>query len=528
MSFFGIIDKCDDVFLAKKPFTYKNIMLLVDGFLPYEPMEIVAFYLQMGDEFVKKLSGEFRLVLLDGAKVLLVSDHICTKNIYYIDSADFFAFSSNIKELLPLLKSVQLDYDALLGYLSFLTPTPPHTFFKDIKKLPSATMLQKDTNGVSAKRYHNLLDVKIGIYGENEALFLLKKTLKDEVEKRAKKPFASLLSGGVDSASVNYFLKEKNHKTYTLKYKNQAKYDESFFSKKSAEFLGLKHSVIDVSFDDEVLMLFDEPLNDPAIVPLFHMLSGIKNDGYSNIFSGEGGDELFFGYKEYFEFLDIQALTNLKHKNFLKNYFSENFSMKKEWEWYKRVLEGSELFRGSGENFTDLQKNLLLKQAIKDNHSLTLISTQQELFNSSSHTHPSSWYSFLDLELLSSKTKLDTLETILGVQIHTPFLSKEILELSFSIDPAIKLQGPKYLLKKAMQGHLPPELLSRKKKGLSSPFFEHLVQTSKIDSIAKTNKKVAIFKQKELEEFLSLGKKGMFKRHIWGLYVLSIWLDRYF
>ncbi|WP_434658010.1 asparagine synthase C-terminal domain-containing protein [Sulfurimonas sp. NW9] len=204
-------------------------------------------------------------------------------------------------------------------------------------------------------------------------------------------PMASLLSGGIDSATLNYFAKQNNThlQTYTLGYKEFAKYDERKNAKASAEFLGLDNIQVEIDEDDfirasdKVLDTLDEPLNDPAAVPLYLLFERIQKDGYKVVLSGEGADELFLGYRQYFEYLDIENAAGLAHKNWLKKYFRANFSMNREWEWYKRIFDDSLLFRTSGEKFTDLQKNQLLRRNVKDNESLKYLQSYRERFEAS-------------------------------------------------------------------------------------------------------------------------------------------------
>jgi len=109
---------------------------------------------------------------------------------------------------------------------------------------------------------------------------------------------------------------------------------------------------------------------------------------------------MFLGYRQYFEYLDIEKAASLAHKNWLKKYFRANFSINREWEWYKRIWEGTLLFRTSGEKFTDLQQNLLLRQNIKDNHSLEYLKAYRENFEKSAHNDESIWYSYIDLNII--------------------------------------------------------------------------------------------------------------------------------
>ena len=276
----------------------------------------------------------------------------------------------------------------------------------------------------------------------------------------------------------------------------------------------------------------DEPLNDPAAIPLYLLFKKIKEDGYKVVLSGEGADELFLGYKHYFDYLDVEDAKNLKNKNWLKKYFRSNYNENREWEWYKRIFDETLLFRTSGEKFTDLQKNNLMKQNIKGNQALSYLEPYRQRFESSSHTDESVWYSYIDLHLFQTEhflTKLDRMSMAHSIESRTPFLDHKLASAVFNIDPKLRYKDgvTKSLLKEMMKPHLDKSILTRKKKGFSNPYMEFLINTKKIELIKDVNKETGLFKNKELSELIDGASSGAFKQHLWGLYVLSVWIKKY-
>jgi len=187
-----------------------------------------------------------------------------------------------------------MNNDALLSYLSFLAPTPPHTFFQGIKKLAAGEYLTLREGKVDISRYYDLLEAKPSrITDKNEAVEKLEELLEESISLRlcSDAPMAALLSGGIE------------------------KYDERKNAKESAVLLGISNRAIEIdqtSFIDAIEPVFDaldEPLNDPAAVPLYLLFYAIKEDGYKVVISGEGSDELFLGYRQYFEYLDIENFS---------------------------------------------------------------------------------------------------------------------------------------------------------------------------------------------------------------------------
>ncbi|MDD5400634.1 MAG: asparagine synthase (glutamine-hydrolyzing) [Sulfurimonas sp.] len=503
---------------------------------------IIAAYLKWGVEFVTHLRGMFAIALLDDETLYLFRDRLGKKPLFFThDKA--FVFASEIKALIPFLQKVEMESDALLSYLSFLAPTPPFTFFKKIKKLAAGEYLTFKEGHIEIKRYFDLLDAKPNlITDKDEAVFLLQKRLEESINIRLHSavPMASLLSGGIDSATINaYALKGGvNLQTYTLGYKNFAKYDERQNARESAELLGVKNQEVEILQSefldalDKTLDALDEPLNDPAAVPLYLLFERIKKDGYKVVLSGEGSDELFLGYRQYFEFLDIQNLSKLKNKNWLSGYFHSNFSMNREWERYKRVFDETLLFRTSGENFTDLQKNVAMRRNVRDNESLKYLKNYRDRFEASSHTDESIWYSYIDLHLFQAEhflSKLDRVSMAHGIESRTPFLDHKLVSLVFSIDPKLRYEDgvTKSLLKSVVAPLVDKKILSRRKKGFSNPYMEYIIESGKITLIKEVNEQTGIFKREILDEHIQKASSGGFKQHIWGLYVLSVWIKKY-
>ncbi len=502
---------------------------------------ILAAYLEWGVSFVDHLRGMFAIALLDSDTLYLFRDRLGEKPLYYLNG-DSFIFASEIKALVPFLKKTEMDENALLSYLSFLAPTPPYTFFKDIKTLAAGEYAVYKNGTLNIQRYYDILSSQPNIITDKyEAVQIIEKALEESMELRlhSDASTASLLSGGIDSATINYYAKKQglNLPTYTLGYKEFKKYDERENARATANFLGISNTEVEIDevafikASDTVLDTLDQPLNDPAAVPLYLLFEKIKEDGHKVVLSGEGSDELFLGYRQYFEYLDIEGAGNLAHKNWLKKYFRANFSMNREWEWYKRVFDDTLLFRTSGESFTDLQKNALMKRNVKDNSSLKYLGAYRERFRNSQHTDESTWYSYIDLNLFQGEhflTKLDRVSMAHSIESRTPFLDHKLVETVFSIDPKLRYEDgvTKALLKKVMRGKLDESILKRKKKGFSNPYMEYLINSKKIELIKEVNKKTGLFREEKLDEYISDASRGGFKQHVWGLYVLSYWIKK--
>ena len=503
---------------------------------------IIAAYLQWGDDFLSHLRGMFAIALLDGERLLLARDRMGKKPLFFMQEANNFYFASEIKGLKPFLKKKELNEDAMCSFLSYLAPTAPHTFYKGIEKLAPSEMLIYENGKLSRKRYYELLDTPAKqIVQKEKALQVIQERLEESIALRLESDvdMAALLSGGIDSATLGYYAKRFGKKlpTYTLGFENFAKYDERESATRSAQLLGIQNRSLELSRNDfidsidDVFATLDEPLNDPAAIALNYLFSKIQEDGYRVVLSGEGNDELFLGYRQYFEYLEMERAKDIFHKNWFKKYMRSNFSMNREWEWYKRAFEGEVIFRTSSEKFTDMQKNILFKKNVRDGDGFLYIQSLREAFDTSAHTDESIWFSYADLMHFQAEhflAKLDRVSMAHSIESRTPFLDHKFVESIFSIEPKLRYEEgvTKGLFKELMQDKLPAEILSRKKKGFSNPYGEYLYSSGRVNLIEAVNKKTGMFKEDILADYIKRAKKGRFKQHIWGLYALSHWIDK--
>lgn len=503
---------------------------------------VLRAYEAWGIGCLEYLEGMFAFALLDGDKLYLVRDRFGKKPLFYHSSAEHFIFASEIKAIKPFLSSVRMNDEALHAYLSFLAPTPPHTFFEGIEKLESGEWLCYERGNITKHRYYDVLQApSSGITDSADAIRLIDEHLHRSIRLRlpCEVPAAALLSGGLDSAMICAVAAAQGVKlpVFTLGYDEYGAYDERSNARITADYLGLEHSEVVISrgdFDehlDELIAHMDEPLNDPAALPLYLLMKKISSEGYKVVLSGEGSDELFLGYRQYFEYLDIEKAASLHHKNWLKKYFHSHFSMNREWEWYKRIFDDTLLFRTSGEKFTDLQQNMLLRRNVRDNESLRFLAPYREIFEQSFHTHPAQWYSMIDLKLFVGEhflAKLDRVSMAHTIEARTPFLDHRLAETAMSIDPGLRIgEGKtKSLLKEVAGSYLSDEIVHRKKKGFSNPYMEWLIASGRIDLIREVNTQTGLFHPETVDKYIEMARRGRFKQHVWGLYVLSHWIKR--
>ena len=115
-----------------------------------------------------------------------------------------------------------------------------------------------------------------------------------------------------------------------------------------------------------------------------------------------------------------------------------------------------------------------------------------------------------------------------SIESRTPFLDHHLAETVFQLSPELRYQEgkTKALLKKIAAPYLNEEILQRKKKGFSNPYMEWLIASGNIDLILEVNEQTGMFRREVLEKYIELARRGKFKQHVWGLYVLSHWIKK--
>ncbi|UPT77630.1 asparagine synthase (glutamine-hydrolyzing) [Sulfurovum sp. XGS-02] len=507
---------------------------------PSEADVLYEAYRVWGDDFVIHLRGMFAIAIIEDVQVKLFRDPFGKKPIYYSLDAQRFIFASEMKaihSLIPLTFNRQI----LTQYFSFQTPLSPQTFDRHIYQVDAGEMVTFTLEGkrVTRKKYYSPLRNTQVIENEECAVEALEKVLLESVSLRLPKEvkFACLLSGGVDSSLISAMASlEQRIDTFSIGYEGYEKYDERPFARVVAEHIDSNHHEVCFSKADflqtieEVVSSLDEPLADPAMLPLYHLMKTVHQEGFKVVLTGDGSDELFMGYRTYKEFYDLEQAKGLEFKGWLQHYFKSHFSMHKEWEWYKRVFEESLLFRSTAEIFTDLQQNRLLRMNVKDNHSVKALEPYREEFEKSGRTSPIEWYSFVDLKVMLGNVflrKLDRMSMAHSVEARSPFLDKEVVATAFSCRPEIRMMKPsKALVKHVARKYLPKEIVDRKKKGFNYPYIEWLQESGELEVIRRIQAKMNLFNESELGMYLEKGKQGMFKQHLFSLYMLCKWLEK--
>ena len=461
--------------------------------------EVIAHaYDEFGDEFVTRLEGMFACAVVDTRrqKLLLARDRMGIKPLYYVENDDGLAFASEIKSLLALPGiAAKVDVDSLVDYLSIGYAVAPTTIFEGIKKLPPASTLTVDSNGVDIRAYWSPptnVDESPGFDEWQEKIRAeLSRSVSDHLV--ADVPIGAFLSGGIDSSAVCYLMAEHSDaelNTYSIGYTGGATeqyYNELSYAKQVADQLGSRHREIEVQPDvasllPKLIWHLEEPISDSAITTTF-LVSELAAKSVKVILSGVGGDELFAGYNRYLgghyhAYLDrlprwcwqgvlpkLAAVLPSGRQNRLMDMS----------RYAKRFFEASRLdhseryaFYLATANRETLRSLLGGTAANAENGLVDAARGESGIEDELLRLFRIDWQTQLAENLL---LLTDKMTMACSLECRVPFLDHRLVELAASVPSEHKLPDGrlKGLLKSALADVLPADIIDRRKRGFGAP-----------------------------------------------------------
>ncbi len=271
---------------------------------------VLHSYLEWGENCFGKFNGMFAMGIFDqrgSPKLYLARDRFGVKPLYYFQNGQGFAFASTFTALLPLdFLPRTVDNDSILSFLKFGHIPWSSSYFQAIKQLePGSILLLQDGNiSLKAFREHPITEEKpFASFAEaQEAIWdAFKKSVKRQ--SIADVPLGCFLSGGIDSSLIvaaQRAEQEGKLQTFSIGFSEKA-YDERKYARDVAAHFQTEHREFEFSarhcidnFDSSFAFM-DAPLADPAFIPTLLLAKETKKT-VTVAFSGDGGDEFFFGY----------------------------------------------------------------------------------------------------------------------------------------------------------------------------------------------------------------------------------------
>ena len=264
---------------------------------------ILHAYEHWGIDFVQRLRGMFAIAICDLRRrvIFVIRDRLGLKPVVYVHRKDGFAFASTVRALLPWLPSGARAFSpsGLDAYLAHRTIPAPRSAFANISRLPPAHYLRYDliTGDASSIEYWRP--------EPSPEPWLPTFDTAVRVRTVADRPLGLFLSSGVDSSAIACRLAAMGFQglqTFTAAFSDTS-LDESADARRTARRLGLSNSAIPMNhriIDDfeRIIADLDDPFADPSSVPTWYLSREVTRH-VKVVLGGDGGDELFAGYKRY-------------------------------------------------------------------------------------------------------------------------------------------------------------------------------------------------------------------------------------
>jgi asparagine synthase (glutamine-hydrolysing) len=447
---------------------------------------IPHLYEEHGVDFVRRLQGMFAIALWDARRerLVLARDRLGKKPLLWTRLPDgTLAFASELKALLRLPGvSREVEPAALDAYLA-LQYVPAGTALRGVEKLPPGHVLVFESGTVRVEPYWRP-ETSDEQLSEDEWLERVRETVGAAVRKRlvADVPLGALLSGGIDSSVVVAEMARAGGsvQTFTVGFGDD-RYDERAYARAVAERYGTEHEEIVVEPDVTELLprlaaAFDEPLGDEAALPEY-VVSELARRHVTVALTGDGGDESFAGYERY-------AAVGLASRAALPGAGVAG-----------RVLRWAG--RGEPRSTANRAGRLLEAAALPAEARYGRLmevfpaALRAELWEPSFVGSPVPAWELLGsadgvsgLQALDARTylpgdlllKADIASMAHSLELRSPLLDHEVLELGLSLPASLKVQGRqgKVALRRAFADALPPEVAARGKTGFGVPISRWL------------------------------------------------------
>ncbi|HAY05736.1 MAG TPA: asparagine synthase (glutamine-hydrolyzing) [Hyphomonas sp.] len=424
-----------------------------------------------GMDFLNRADGMFAFAYYNKAqrKVYLARDAFGIKPAYFVAKRDVFAFSSTIPALMAFSEK-RINAEGYLQFYMARAARGANTLFDDVHEVPPGhvAVYDIDANTLELTRWLKREPVAVSRKSEAELLDELDQLLHFSVRRHlvSDVPVASLLSGGIDSGLLTAIAARHvpDLACFSIGFKDQ-RFDDSPYSQAIARKYGLRHFVKFVDGDDLVGMMEDWPSiaddasAEPASVMRYLVAQFARESGFKVVLSGEGADEFFGGYHQYFRFKLARQL------NAFGRFAPFVGTLAKDLLWPK----------------SRLVHHLLQVTGTPEYHGTSMIFEPHmlgEVFAAKKVGYPVA-HGLKDALRLDQQFRLaDDLLTVTdrstmhaSIEARVPFITRYVADFAASLPEHMIIKGrhKKYLLRQLALKYLPAECVTRRKVGFDMP-----------------------------------------------------------
>ncbi len=530
---------------------------------------LVHLYEEHGPELVHQLVGMFAFGIWDERReqLLLARDRLGIKPLYFLDDGEGFAFASEIKALLPLVRRREVDPVALAHYLTFVAVPPPRTLFAGVSKLaPAETMVVTRDGPQAPKRYWDPIADRLQLDADPvewgaELRFRLERSIARRMMSDV--PVGVFLSGGVDSSTnvaLMSRLVEQPVSTFSIGFRGAEDFNEFRWARRIAERFRTRHHEVRIDADDlwrfmpDLVFHQDEPIADPVCVPLYFVARLAKERGVSVVHVGEGADELFAGYPTYVQAHEIATGRWRRFRGLPAPVRTAAawagaglLAGRPGFEVHREALRrggqrDGRLWWGGAVAFYELGLERVTTEELR--RQLDGAAPRDVVKAIALDAQRAGARDDLD-ELIYQDLRLRLPELLLmrvdkltmanAIEARVPFLDHEVVELAMAMPAAEKIRGAvgKHVLKRVVADLLPRDLIWRPKQGFGTPvsaWFRGALAgelSRRLDGSALHE--LGYLERDEIRRLVALHGSGRAERsfQLWNLLNLAVWFDRW-
>ena len=511
---------------------------------------LLALYLQEGCEAFRLVNGMFACAIWDGRtdELVLARDRVGKKPLFYYSDSQRFLFGSEIKALLAyggIDRTVQLT--ALHEYITHSFIVGEQTILKGIYRVPPATILSIRNTQIQRQTYWNLcFQPSSTTPPEEEVLANIKDLLEQSVNRRMMSdvPLGAFLSGGLDSSAVVALMAQTTNnpiKTFSIGF-GEPDYSELKDARVVAKHFGTDHhevmvtpSTLDVLSD--LIWYLDEPFGDSSAVPTYYVCRAAKAS-VTVALSGDGGDEIFGGYRRYLQLGKYEKINTIPHwirRLIFKRLADVVPFTKPGWNYLYAI--GHRRSKGSPSGlgiYPYLQSKILSKALTHELQNHDAFQYANQVLRHANHLDPVSRLQYLDtLQYLPFDilTKVDRMSMANSLEVRAPLLDYRLVEYLATLPVSFKLINgvTKYIFRKLCEPLLPTSILQKPKQGFAIPkdqwFRTELRQYAQEILLDPKTISRGYFRKDTVTKLLRHHVSGQrdYSSWIWCLIVLEMW-----